>query len=154
MTHGSTSIGRSGSEIVSPVSARVSRATAQTSPATQCGTLRCVLPSGDTIPVTSSLRNYIIPELIGHNVFDVAGAHRIMDLNIAPSFSTGQPMAKAGIDIALHDAIGKLLERAEPGSHPLAGAMIRHAVSGVHLAMLEDVPTPVMHVIAYHAVEY
>lgn len=60
--------------------------------------------------VTSSLRNYIIPELIGHNVFDVAGAHRIMDLNIAPSFSTGQPMAKAGIDIALHDAIGKLLD--------------------------------------------
>jgi putative nucleotidyltransferase with HDIG domain len=52
----------------------------------------------------------------------------------------------------LHD-VGKLLERAEPGSHPLAGAMIRHAVSGVHVAMLENVPTSVMHVIAYHAAE-
>jgi putative nucleotidyltransferase with HDIG domain len=52
----------------------------------------------------------------------------------------------------LHD-VGKLLERAEPGSHPLAGTKIRHAVSGVHLAMLEGVPTPVMHVIAYHAAE-
>ena len=61
--------------------------------------------------VTSTLRNYIIPELIGHNVYDIAGAHRVMDLNIAPSFSTGQPMAKAGIDIALHDAVGKLLDQ-------------------------------------------
>lgn len=59
--------------------------------------------------VTSTLRNYIIPELIGHNVFDIAGAHALMNMSIAPSFSTGQPMAKAGIDFALHDAVGKLL---------------------------------------------
>lgn len=59
--------------------------------------------------VTSTLRNYIAPELIGHNVFDIAGAHRIMEMNIAPSFSTGQPMAKAGIDLALYDAVGKLM---------------------------------------------
>jgi putative nucleotidyltransferase with HDIG domain len=52
----------------------------------------------------------------------------------------------------LHD-VGKLLEQASPDRHPLAGTMIRHAVSGVHLAMLEDVPAAVMHAIAYHASE-
>jgi L-alanine-DL-glutamate epimerase-like enolase superfamily enzyme len=59
--------------------------------------------------VTSTLRNYLAPELIGHNVFDIAGAHALMDRSIAPSFSMGQPMAKAGIDLALHDAVGKLM---------------------------------------------
>ncbi len=59
--------------------------------------------------VTNTLRNYIIPELLGHNVYDIAGAHQIMEMNIAPSFSMGQPMAKAGIDTAIHDAVGKLL---------------------------------------------
>lgn len=58
--------------------------------------------------VTTTLRNYLAPQLIGHNVFDIAGAHRVMDQNIAPSFATGQPMAKAGIDIALHDLAGKI----------------------------------------------
>ena len=59
--------------------------------------------------VTSTLRNYIAPELIGHNVYDIAGAHTLMSHSIAPSFSTGQPMAKAGIDLAMHDAVGKLM---------------------------------------------
>ena len=38
-------------------------------------------------------------------------------------------------------------------THPLAGTMLRHAFSGVHLAALEDVPPEVMHIIAYHAAE-
>ena len=76
--------------------------------------------------VTSTLRNYIIPELVGHNVFDIAGAHRIMDLNIAPSFSTGQPMAKAGIDLALHDAVGKVLNQplAAVWGRPSGGSLV------------------------------
>jgi len=58
--------------------------------------------------VTTTIRNYFTPLLIGHNVFDLHGAHFVMNKNIAASFSTGQPMAKAGVDIALHDLIGKL----------------------------------------------
>ena len=58
--------------------------------------------------VTTTLRNYLAPQLIGHAVFDIAGAHRVMNENIAPSFATGQPMAKAGLDIALHDLAGKI----------------------------------------------
>ena len=58
--------------------------------------------------MTTTLRNYLAPQLIGHAVFDIAGAHRVMNENIAPSFATGQPMAKAGLDIALHDLAGKI----------------------------------------------
>lgn len=58
--------------------------------------------------VTTTLRTYLAPPLIGHDVFDIAGAHDIMNRNIAPSFQTGQPIAKAGVDIALHDLAGRI----------------------------------------------
>lgn len=64
--------------------------------------------------VTTTIRNYLAPVLVGHEVFDVAGVHRIMNRNIASSFSTGQPMAKAGIDLALHDLIGKISNQSVP----------------------------------------
>jgi len=57
---------------------------------------------------THTLREYLAPVLIGKNPFDLAGAHAAMNKAIAPSFSTGMPIAKAGLDIALHDVIGKL----------------------------------------------
>ena len=49
------------------------------------------------------------PVLIGRDPFDIAGAHVAMNRAIAASFSTGMPIAKAGIDLALHDLAGKLL---------------------------------------------
>ena len=57
---------------------------------------------------TVALRDYYGPALIGHDPADIAGAHRIMDQAIAPGFSTGMPITRAGIDIALHDLAGKL----------------------------------------------
>ena len=64
--------------------------------------------------VTSTIRNYLAPELIGRDVFDIIGAHQVMNRNIAPSFATGQPIAKAGVDIALHDLIGKITRQSIP----------------------------------------
>lgn len=61
--------------------------------------------------VTTTIRNYFRPVLIGRNVSDIHGALKIMNANIAASFNTGQPMAKAGVDIALHDLIGKLTDQ-------------------------------------------
>lgn len=58
--------------------------------------------------VTSTIRRYLAPELIGLDPLDIPGAHQVMDHTIAPSFSTGQPIAKAGVDLALHDLAGKL----------------------------------------------
>lgn len=57
---------------------------------------------------TVALRDYFAPALIGHDATDIQGAHVVMDQAIAPSFSTGMPITRAGIDIALHDLIGKL----------------------------------------------
>lgn len=57
---------------------------------------------------TTAIRAYLAPALIGHNPTDFAAAHKAMNKAIAPSFSTGMPIAKAGIDLALHDIAGKL----------------------------------------------
>jgi len=72
--------------------------------------------------VTHTLRNYLAPVLLGTNPTDIEGAHAKMDKAIAPSFSTGMPIAKAGIDIALHDLAGKLAGKSLPelwGQKPL-----------------------------------
>lgn len=78
--------------------------------------------------VTSTIRNYLAPQLIGHDVFDIAGAHQTMNRNIAPSFSTGQPVAKAGIDLALYDLVGKV------SGQPLAHLWNRTAVDEITLS--------------------
>lgn len=55
------------------------------------------------------LRDYFAPVLIGQNPLDIEGAHEMMDKALAPGFSTGMPITRAGIDIALHDLRGKIL---------------------------------------------
>lgn len=59
--------------------------------------------------VHTTIARYLAPELIGRDPFDLEGAHAAMNRAIAPSFSTGQPICKAGIDLALFDLTGKLL---------------------------------------------
>lgn len=61
--------------------------------------------------VTSTLQRYLIPELLGRDPFDTAGLLRAMNGAIAPSFSTGQPICKAGLDLALFDLTGRLLQK-------------------------------------------
>ena len=61
--------------------------------------------------VTSAIRQYLAPPLVGLNPFDLAACHQAMNKAIAPSFSTGMPIAKAGIDLALHDLMGRLAKR-------------------------------------------
>lgn len=58
--------------------------------------------------VHTTLIRYLTPELRGHAVFDLDGIHRVMNHAVAPSFSTGQPICKAGVDLALHDLTAKL----------------------------------------------
>ena len=58
--------------------------------------------------VASTLEKYLGPVLIGRSPFDFAGAHAAMNRAISPSFSTGMPIAKAGIDLAMHDLAGRL----------------------------------------------
>lgn len=61
--------------------------------------------------VHSTLMRYLAPELIERDPLDIGGIHLAMNRAIAPSFSTGQPICKAGVDIALFDLTGKLLKQ-------------------------------------------
>jgi len=54
-------------------------------------------------------RRYLGPAVIGHDAFDIAGLHARMDRELAPLFDPGQPIAKAAIDIAVHDMICRRL---------------------------------------------
>jgi L-alanine-DL-glutamate epimerase-like enolase superfamily enzyme len=58
---------------------------------------------------TSTIGKYLAPELIGRDPADIAGAHAVMNRAIAPAFSTGQPIAKSGVDLALHDLVARQL---------------------------------------------
>jgi L-alanine-DL-glutamate epimerase-like enolase superfamily enzyme len=58
--------------------------------------------------VTATLSKHLLPVLLGHNVFDLDGAHELMNQSVAGSFSTGMPIAKAGIDLAFHDLAGRI----------------------------------------------
>lgn len=62
----------------------------------------------------STLKTYLGSALIGMNPLDIAGIHGVMQRTISPSFSTGMPIAKAGIDLALHDIAGKLAKKSLP----------------------------------------
>ncbi len=57
------------------------------------------------------MRDYYSLVLIGRDPTDIEGAHQAMDRAVRPAFSTGMPISRAGIDIALHDLTGKLKGR-------------------------------------------
>jgi L-alanine-DL-glutamate epimerase-like enolase superfamily enzyme len=59
--------------------------------------------------VKTTIDGYLTPALKGQDAFDAAAIQTIMDRTIAPSFSTGQPICKAGIDLALFDLTGRIL---------------------------------------------
>lgn len=59
--------------------------------------------------VQSTIDQYLAPELIGCQVFDAAAIQAALSRFSPPSFSTGAPIAKAGIDLALFDLTGRLL---------------------------------------------
>lgn len=57
----------------------------------------------------SSIRQYLAPVLVGHDLFDLAGLHSKMNQELATGLDPGQPIAKCGVDLAVHDLIGKRL---------------------------------------------
>ncbi len=61
--------------------------------------------------VHSTITRYLAPLLIGRDPFDPDAIHAEMNRLIAPSFSTGQPICKAGVDLALFDLTGKVLKQ-------------------------------------------
>lgn len=90
--------------------------------------------------VLSTIGNYLAPVLMGRDPFDIAGAHAAMNRAIAPSFSTGMPIAKAGLDLALHDLTGRLQKRSAAeswGRKPLARIRLSWTVNTTSLDEIE-----------------
>lgn len=57
--------------------------------------------------VEATLRNYLAPAVLGADPGDLAEVHARMERAIKPSFSVGQPLAKAAIDLACYDLWGR-----------------------------------------------
>src|ERR1043166_4620838 len=57
--------------------------------------------------VETTLRQYIAPAIIGADPADLAAVHARMERVIRPSFSVGQPLCKAAVDLACHDLWGR-----------------------------------------------
>jgi L-alanine-DL-glutamate epimerase-like enolase superfamily enzyme len=60
-----------------------------------------------TETVQSTLEHYLAPAVLGADPSDLADVHARMERAIRPSFSVGQPLAKAAIDLACYDLWGK-----------------------------------------------
>lgn len=67
-----------------------------------------------TETVQTTIERYIGPLLIGQDPFDIDGLHARMEQIIAPAFTTGQPICKAGVDLALQDLTGRILNQSLP----------------------------------------
>lgn len=57
--------------------------------------------------ITTTIRHHLAPAIIGHAVTDRWGLGRKLHAAIGRGPSTGQPIAKAALDMALHDLCAK-----------------------------------------------
>ncbi len=73
--------------------------------------------------VESTLRHYLAPAILGADPADLADVHARMERAIRPSFSVGQPLCKAAIDLACYDLWGNRTRR--PASALLGGTARR-----------------------------
>jgi L-alanine-DL-glutamate epimerase-like enolase superfamily enzyme len=72
--------------------------------------------------VETTLRHYLAPAILGADPIDLADIHARMERAIRPSFSIGQPLCKAGIDLGCYDLWGK--QTGKSVSDLLGGAKI------------------------------
>jgi L-alanine-DL-glutamate epimerase-like enolase superfamily enzyme len=61
--------------------------------------------------VESTLARYLAPALLGADPSDLGEVHARMERAIRPSFSVGQPLAKAALDLACFDLWGRRTDR-------------------------------------------
>lgn len=61
--------------------------------------------------VETTLRLYLAPAILGADPSDIADIHARMERAIRPSFSVGQPLCKAAVDLACYDLWGKETRR-------------------------------------------
>jgi L-alanine-DL-glutamate epimerase-like enolase superfamily enzyme len=85
--------------------------------------------------VESTLRHYLAPAILGADPADIAGIHARMERAIRPSFSVGQPLCKAAVDLACYDLWGR--QTRKPVSALLGGVN----TESVRLSWTVNAPT-------------
>ncbi|MBP6963183.1 MAG: mandelate racemase [Armatimonadetes bacterium] len=88
--------------------------------------------------VVTTINNYLAPVLVGMDASDIEAVHAAMEREIAPGITVGQPVAKSGIDMALHDLNAKWV------GVPLHSFLKQGAASRVRLSYLASVDSPGM----------
>ena len=63
--------------------------------------------------VETTLRHYLAPVILRVEPTDITAIHERMDRAIRPSFSVGQPVCKAAVDLACYDLWGKQTNRTQ-----------------------------------------
>ncbi len=86
--------------------------------------------------VRTTIDHHLAPALVGLDAFDGEKVWRVMNRVIAPSFSTGQPICKAGIDLALFDLTADSLG---PSRNPvkLSWTLDAHTLDEVNASVAE-----------------
>ncbi len=59
--------------------------------------------------ITTTIRKYLAPAVVGMPAWNLDAICRKMDRVIQPGATIGQPLAKSGIDIAIHDMLARTL---------------------------------------------
>lgn len=92
--------------------------------------------------VCTTVRNYLAPALLGLPVADRWGLHRRMHAAIGRGPSTGQPVAKAAVDIAVHDlcarVAGMSLRSFLGGADERASVELSYTVTGRDAASVTE----------------
>ncbi len=60
--------------------------------------------------ITSTIRKYLAPAIVGMPAWNLDAIMRKMERVINPGATIGQPLAKSGIDIAIHDMLARMLD--------------------------------------------
>jgi L-alanine-DL-glutamate epimerase-like enolase superfamily enzyme len=85
--------------------------------------------------VTTVVHDLLKPVVIGEDVREIENVHAKMD-----KFVRGYPYAKAAIDVAMHDAVGKLLGIPV---YQLLGGLVRRAIPLAHSIGLMEIETAI-----------
>lgn len=98
--------------------------------------------TGETVAgVRSALEEYLAPAIIGLDSFDISAAHKRMDHTLR-----GQRVAKAGIDLALHDHAARIAGRPV---HSLLGGRHADTVASTWVVGLDPVDDVVNEAVTY-----
>jgi len=90
--------------------------------------------------VETTIANYLAGVLIGMDPEDIPAIHDRMNHTIYPSFSIGQPLAKAAIDIACYDLVGKRLKQSVAtmlGGAQLQNLQLSWTVNSTDMSVVE-----------------